>query len=336
MEDATAVLSATECATSYASTGADHYVNESGEHASEAQAAHGERTAPRKAKRAKRDEAVSRRRAIRTDQTTAAKVDADGEAPHDGSDPTHAPIESTNSNDKSGDALNCAASALTADDAETDSAPAAELCDTNQYEADVPDKPATSAPVRAEVQTEVEAPPTAERIIEALLFASDAPLSAARLADLVGGVTPAIVNDCIDLLNADYTASGRAFRITSIAGGYQMLTTSIFQPWLAKLDKHRGQNRLGDAALEVLSIIAYKQPIIRSEVEAIRGVACGEVMNRLRDMGLIKAVGRAEVVGRPLLYGTTRKFLDAFGLEKLEDLPPLEAIQLKANPSNSG
>jgi segregation and condensation protein B len=99
----------------------------------------------------------------------------------------------------------------------------------------------------------------------------------------------------------------------------------------------RAQTRLSPAALETLSIIAYKQPIIRADIEAIRGVAVGEVLNRLREMGLVRIVGRAEVVGRPLLYGTTKKFLDVFGLADLEDLPPLEALNLRRRkPAEDG
>jgi segregation and condensation protein B len=120
-----------------------------------------------------------------------------------------------------------------------------------------------------------------------------------------------------------------SFRIEEIARGYQMMTLPRFQPWLAKLTAQRVQTRLSPAALETLSIVAYKQPIIRADIEAIRGVAAGEVLNRLREMGLVRIVGRAEVVGRPLLYSTTKKFLDVFGLADLDDLPPLEALNLR-------
>jgi segregation and condensation protein B len=133
----------------------------------------------------------------------------------------------------------------------------------------------------------------------------------------------------VDTLNARYAEAGLSFRIEAIARGYQMMTRPVFRPWLAKLHKQRSEMRLSAAALEALSIIAYKQPVIRADVEAIRGVACGEVIARLRDLGLVRIVGRAEIVGRPLLYGTTRKFLDVFGLADLDDLPPLEALQLK-------
>lgn len=170
-------------------------------------------------------------------------------------------------------------------------------------------------------------------VIEALLFSSDVPLSAARLTELVGAGTPAHIRKAIEQLNEKYAAAGLTFRIEALAGGYQMLTLPDFKPYLSKLDKHRSQSRLTDAALETLAIVAYKQPIIRADVEAIRGVASGEVLNRLRDMRLIKTVGRAEVIGRPLLYGTTRKFLEIFGLSSLSELPPLEALTLRRPPA---
>ncbi len=105
--------------------------------------------------------------------------------------------------------------------------------------------------------------------------------------------------------------------------------SQVFRPWLKKLIKHRSNMRLTDAALETLAIVAYKQPVIRADVEAIRGVACGDVINRLREIGLIRIAGRAEVIGRPILYGTTRKFLDVFGLAGLDELPPMEALVIK-------
>lgn len=178
-----------------------------------------------------------------------------------------------------------------------------------------------------------ETPADPHQIIEALLFASDAPLSAARLAELVGAGGVTEVRLCIAELNDRYTAAGMSFRIESIARGYQMLTLAAFQPWLAKLFKKSSETRLSASALETLSIIAYKQPLIRTDIESIRGVACGDVINRLRDMGLVRTAGRAEVVGRPLLYATTRKFLDVFGLADLNDLPALETLKFRPAPA---
>ena len=167
------------------------------------------------------------------------------------------------------------------------------------------------------------------QVIEALLFSADTPLSAARLAELVGQGSTQEVRLWIADLNDKYVAAGLSFRIAEIARGYQMLTQPEYRPWLAKLNRQQAQLRLSAAALETLSIIAYKQPVIRADIEAIRGVGCGEVVNRLREMGLIRIVGRAEIVGRPILYGTTRKFLDVFGLADLDDLPPLETLTLR-------
>ncbi len=187
---------------------------------------------------------------------------------------------------------------------------------------DQPSEPAVAAHPGAATQ------PLAT-IVEALLFSADTPLGASRLAELIGGCTANEVRLAISALNDKYTLASLSFRIEEIARGFQMLTLPRFQPWVARLNAQRAQTRLTGAALETVSIIAYKQPIIRADVEAIRGVACGEVLNRLREMGLVRIVGRAEVVGRPLLYGTTRKFLDVFGLADLDDLPPIEALAVR-------
>lgn len=118
-----------------------------------------------------------------------------------------------------------------------------------------------------------------------------------------------------------------AFRIEEIAGGYQMMTLPAYNPWLRKLLRVRTDNKLTQAALETLAIVAYKQPLIRADIEAIRGVASGEVLRNLMYKGLVKIVGRAEVLGRPMLYGTTRRFLDVFGLKSLKDLPNVEELK---------
>jgi segregation and condensation protein B len=180
----------------------------------------------------------------------------------------------------------------------------------------------------AEAAPREESPPPAQ-VIEALLFSSDAPLSGPRLAELAGLKSATGIPDLIEELNGKYTNAGLTFRIEHIARGYQMLSLPSYRSWLTKLHHQRTQSRLTPAALETLAIVAYKQPVIRADVEAIRGVACGEVLNRLREMGLVRIVGRAEIVGRPMLYGTTRRFLDVFGLADLSDLPPMEALALR-------
>jgi segregation and condensation protein B len=129
------------------------------------------------------------------------------------------------------------------------------------------------------------------------------------------------LSEAVATLNASYAETGRAFRIESLANGYQVLTLPAFGPLLARLKGERQQNRLSQAALETLAIIAYRQPILRADLESIRGVACGEVLKSLMDRRLVRIVGRAEEVGRPMLYGTTREFLRVFGLASPAELP---------------
>ena len=176
---------------------------------------------------------------------------------------------------------------------------------------------------------EVEFTPEISQVVEAVLFTTDTPLSLGKLADSVGdGATHDDIKQAIAELNEKYEANGLTFRVEAIARGYQLLTQPAYDPWLRRMARKAGQSRLSKAALETLAIVAYRKPIIRADIEAIRGVAVGDGINRLRELGLVKIVGRAEVVGRPLLYGTTKKFLDVFGLADLKDLPQVEAFQV--------
>ena len=179
-------------------------------------------------------------------------------------------------------------------------------------------------------QQDQDIDPTVESVIEAVLFASDESLSDSRLAKILEIPTKQIRRH-IKNLNDKYQANNNAFRIEQIAGGYQMLTLSHYNLWLKKFVRIRGDSKLSPAAMETLAIIAYKQPVIRADIEAIRGVAVGEVLRSLCYKGLVKIVGRAEVLGRPMLYGTTKKFLEVFGLNTLKDLPKIE--ELKKPPS---
>ncbi len=167
----------------------------------------------------------------------------------------------------------------------------------------------------------------AEGVVEAILFASDSPLPPNRVAQIMGVGDARSVRKHVKSLNERYGRDGSAFRIEEIAGGYQMLTLQRFNPWLAKLQRTKQESRLSPAALETLAIVAYKQPVLRAEIEAVRGVTVGEVLNRLREMNLIKIVGRDEQIGRPMLYGTTRRFLEVFGLASLKDLPTVEELK---------
>jgi segregation and condensation protein B len=159
------------------------------------------------------------------------------------------------------------------------------------------------------------------QIIEALLFASDAPLSAADLARGEEDVDEDAVRSAIEALRAEYEERGRAFQIYEIAGGYQLLTRPEYSPHLERFETVPRNPRVSGASLEVLAIIAYRQPIGRAEVEEIRGVGSTHVLRTLQDLGLIDVVGRGEGLGRPLLYGTTQRFLDHFGFASLDDLP---------------
>jgi segregation and condensation protein B len=159
------------------------------------------------------------------------------------------------------------------------------------------------------------------QIIEALLFASDAPLSAEDLIRGEEDLVPEDVVAAVDALRAEYEERGRAFQIYEIAGGYQLLTRPEYSPHLERFETVPQSTRVSSAALEVLAIIAYRQPLGRMEVEDIRGVGSSHVLRTLQELGLIDVVGRGEGLGRPLLYGTTDRFLDHFGFTSLDDLP---------------
>jgi segregation and condensation protein B len=162
------------------------------------------------------------------------------------------------------------------------------------------------------------------RTLEALLLSTHHPLTAGRLAELLSLGSTRPLKRAIKTLNEQYIASDRSFRIEQVAGGYQILTLAEFAAVLQLLHQRESDAKLTKAALETLAIIAYKQPVLRADVEAIRGVACGETLRSLMEKRLVKIAGRAEVPGRPILYGTTRRFLELFGLNSLKDLPQSE------------
>ncbi|MBN2844200.1 MAG: SMC-Scp complex subunit ScpB [Sedimentisphaerales bacterium] len=166
-------------------------------------------------------------------------------------------------------------------------------------------------------------------VVEAILFAADEPVNVRKIVEIIdaGGVKE--VKKHIRDLNRRYKKMGCAFRVEELAGGYQLLTQSAYNPWLSKLIKVRSEGKLSSAAMETLAIIAYKQPLMRVEIENIRGVAAGEMIRQLIEKGLVKITGRAEELGRPLLYGTTQKFLDVFGLASIKDLPQPDSAPKK-------
>ncbi|HET9581278.1 MAG TPA: SMC-Scp complex subunit ScpB [Gemmatimonadota bacterium] len=167
-------------------------------------------------------------------------------------------------------------------------------------------------------------------IVEALVFAADEPLSADRIAGIVEEVTAAAVEDLVAELNAAYLRDGRAFRIVRVAGGFRMQTRPDLALWIKLL--HRSTRpRLSQAALETLSIVAYRQPVARTELEAIRGVNVDAVLKTLVERDMVRIAGRGEGLGRPLLYATTDHFLEYFGLPDLESLPRAEEVELAAD-----
>jgi segregation and condensation protein B len=157
--------------------------------------------------------------------------------------------------------------------------------------------------------------------VEAVLFAADEPLTARRLAAAAGLADGAEARRLVRRLQALHEQDGSAFRVEELAGGYQLLTRPEFHPWLARLRRTGNELRLSAPARETLAIVAYRQPIGRADVEAIRGVQCSEVLRQLMEKGLLRIAGRDNSLGRPVLYGTTRKFLQVFGLKSLRDLP---------------
>jgi segregation and condensation protein B len=166
--------------------------------------------------------------------------------------------------------------------------------------------------------------------VEAVLLLADEPLPARRLADAAGLSDATEARRLVELLRELYEEDGSAFEVEELAGGYQLLTRPRYHSWLARLKRTGHELRLTPAALETLAVIAYKQPIMRAEVEKIRGVACAELIRMLMEKGLVRVAGRHDSLGRPQLYGTTKKFLQAFGLNTLKDLPEVEALRLSA------
>lgn len=166
----------------------------------------------------------------------------------------------------------------------------------------------------------------AKRIIEALLFVANDPLDTKRMAQVLE-VEPAIIKQIIAGLVNEYRERDGGVEIIEIAGGYQISTRAEYAPWIKKLYGLRREARLSRPALETLAIIAYRQPIIRVEIEAIRGVTVEGSLKTLLEKSLIRIVGRKKVVGQPLLYGTTKEFLRCFGLVSLKDLPEIDELK---------
>lgn len=160
--------------------------------------------------------------------------------------------------------------------------------------------------------------------LEAVLFMTTEPITSRRLAHLAGLADGTKARTLVRTLNRFYDRQGRAFRVEEVAGGYQLLTRPKFAPWLRRLQAAQSEVRLSAPAMETLAVVAYRQPVLRAEIESIRGVQCDEVLRQLIERGLIRIAGRSDELGRPLLYGTTRQFLQVFGLRHLDALPRAE------------
>ena len=157
--------------------------------------------------------------------------------------------------------------------------------------------------------------------VEAVLFLVRAPLTSRKIAQLAGLADGTEARKLVRRLKLLLREGQSAFQVEEVAGGYQLLTCAEVSPWLGRFFETPARPRLSAPAMETLAVVAYRQPILRAEIEAIRGVQCDDILRQLLDRDLIRIIGRSEDLGRPLLYGTTRRFLELFGLRNLEELP---------------
>lgn len=186
---------------------------------------------------------------------------------------------------------------------------------------------AGEAPVEQSAAVQAIAERELKGILESLLFISPEPLSVQRLLAVIGDVSKAEIVRALQALGQDLEHEGRGVRLAEIAGGYRLVTKQEYASWIKRLDKAKSAAKLSRSALESLAIIAYKQPIVKSEIEEIRGVETSGVVRTLLERKLVRIVGRKEVPGRPIMYGTTKFFLEHFGLNDLSQLPPLREFK---------
>jgi segregation and condensation protein B len=170
---------------------------------------------------------------------------------------------------------------------------------------------------------------------EAVLFIASEPLTSRKLCQYANLADGTQVRTLVRRLNELYDAAGRAFRVERLAGGYQLLTRPKHAGWLRRLEHVPPETRLSAPTLETLAVIAYRQPVPRADIEAIRGVNCGEILRQLMERDLVRISGRSEQLGRPYLYSTTRRFLQLFGLVNLEELPRRDVLRAAAVPQQT-
>ena len=182
-------------------------------------------------------------------------------------------------------------------------------------------------------EEDLQDPQKAKLVVEALIFASSKPLTPAEIRKVTKVLAVGQIEKIVAELKEDYKTTGRCFELLEIAGGYELSTKKEFAPWILKIELQRKARQATQSALETLAILAYKQPLTRAEIEALRGVDTSGVLNTLMEKNFIKIVGKKEVPGRPFLYGTTEKFLEHFGLKELRDLPSIEEIRQMVDSS---
>jgi segregation and condensation protein B len=163
--------------------------------------------------------------------------------------------------------------------------------------------------------------------VEAVLFLAREPLTSRKIGQLAGLADGTAARTAVRQLNRLYDQGGSPFRAEELAGGFHLLTRPLFGPWLRRLLHTPVETRLSAPALETLAVVAYRQPVLRAEIEAIRGVQCGDILRQLMDRDLVRIASRADDLGRPLLYGTTKRFLQIFGLRHLDELPQADALR---------
>lgn len=168
---------------------------------------------------------------------------------------------------------------------------------------------------------------------EAVLFVAREPLTSRKLAHFAGLLDGTEARTLVRRLNRLYDSEGSAFRVEEVAGGFQLMTRSQFGKWLRRLFQAPVETRLSNPALETLAVVAYRQPVLRADVDAVRGVDCGEILRQLMERDLVRIVGRSDDLGRPYLYGTTKRFLQIFGLRHLEDLPRADILRAPQIPA---
>ncbi len=168
--------------------------------------------------------------------------------------------------------------------------------------------------------------------LEAVLFLAREPLNSRKLSQYANLADGTQARTLVRRLNEHYDGAGRSFRVEQVAGGFQLLTRRKFAPWLRRLAHVPGEARYSAPALETLAVIAYRQPVPRADIEAVRGVNCGEILRQLMERDLVRISGRSEELGRPFLYATTKRFLQLFGLTSLEELPRGAELRVSAWP----